>query len=378
MSPERTFWTGLGLGVLVGLSACSKPAPPTGPLQDLSDEAACATPALKLNEVQSVGSHNSYKRAIPYLEMGVLRRASEEVAIALDYAHAPLHQQLDLGMRQLELDVFHDPDGGRYSNPFLPDAIPWIGTRYNVPNMDLPGFKVMHVQDLDQRSHCTLFTDCLADILAWSNAHPEHTPLLIMVNAKQDKIDLEEAVVPLPFTPAAFEALDAEILSVIPADKLITPDQVRGDEQSLREAVLAGGWPNYHESKGKFIFVLDESPDVIETYLRGHSALEGLPMFVNSISEDADHAAYFTLNDPIEQATQIRKAIAAGFLVRTRADANTLEARNNDTARREAAFTSGAQYISTDYYHPRKKFSDYTVTLPNAAATRCRPEEPPQ
>ena len=309
------------------------------------------------------------------LKRSRLRRASPEAAFGLDYAHLPLTTQLDLGMRQLELDVFYDPDGGRYANPYLPRAIPWIGRRYKVPEMDLPGFKVMHVQDVDQRSHCALFTDCLAEILEWSKSRPDHTPILILINAKQDKIDLEEAIVPLAFTEKAFDALDAELLAAIPEEKLITPDQIRSNGPTLREGLIQNGWPRYEDAKGKFIIALDERPETVKTYLRGNTSLEGHPMFVNSISETADHAAYFTMNEPLEDQDQIRNAREAGFLIRTRADADTLEARNNDTARREAAFASGAQYISTDYYIARESFSDYKVALPANAITHCQPKE---
>jgi hypothetical protein len=49
------------------------------------------------------------------------------------------------------------------------------------------------------------------------------------------------------------------------------------------------------------------------------------------------------------------------FIVRTRSDAGTIEARNNDYRRFNAAWQSGSQIISTDYYKPDKRFSDYQV-----------------
>jgi len=66
--------------------------------------------------------------------------------------------------------------------------------------------------------------------------------------------------------------------------------------------------------------------------------------------------------------------VKAGFVVRTRADADTVEARSNDTTRRDAALQSGAQYVSTDYPHPETRLSDYQARLPDGeitAATRC-------
>ena len=36
----------------------------------------------------------------------------------IDYTHAPIPEQLDQhGIRQFELDVFPDPDGGLYATP---------------------------------------------------------------------------------------------------------------------------------------------------------------------------------------------------------------------------------------------------------------------
>jgi hypothetical protein len=79
------------------------------------------------------------------------------------------------------------------------------------------------------------------------------------------------------------------------------------------------------------------------------------------------------MNSPTQDQERIRAAVKSGFIVRTRADANTMEARNNDSSRREAAFSSGAQYISTDYYQPRLEFSEYSVSLPKNRSARCNP-----
>jgi hypothetical protein len=183
-------------------------------------------------------------------------------------------------------------------------------------------------------------------------------------------------VAALPFDAAAFKALDSEIRSVI-GPALLTPDMVRGAHETLREAVLAGGWPDLSAARGKIFFALDEDPAVVTIYMRGHASLEGLAMFVNSISEDAPHAAYFTLNDPIGEAARIQAAVKAGFVVRTRADSGTHEARSNDTSRRDAAFASGAQYVSTDYPMPRADFGPYTAILPDDPPARCNPVSAP-
>ena len=64
-------------------------------------------------------------------------------------------------------------------------------------------------------------------------------------------------------------------------------------------------------------------------------------------------------------------------MVRTRADANTVQARNNDTSQREQAFASGAQAISTDYYLPAQHFgNDYQVQIPGVCVVTAAHSTP--
>jgi hypothetical protein len=330
---------------------------------------------LGVNDVQAIGTHNSYKRAIPAQELAAHRARDAAGADSLDYAHAPLHEQLELGMRQLELDVYYDPKGGRYAHPpgalrqGYGDAGPWSAEA--AAQMAQPGFKVMHLADIDFRSQCMLFVECLRQIRAWSRQHPQHAPILILINAKDGKSG-PGAVAPLAFDAKAFDALDAEVRAVFPPAELIVPDDVRGRAATLREAVLAGAWPKIGASRGKVLFALDEEPRKVALYRGARRSLEGRAMFVNGDETSAD-AAYLTINDPIADGERIRKAVQAGFLVRTRADADTAEARRNDPRRREAAFASGAQYISTDYPKPDLRLSRYRVTFPRSEVVRCNP-----
>jgi hypothetical protein len=340
-------------------------------------EGPCAVdhPKLRMNDLQAVGSHNSYKQAIPVPELALIAAYNEQSARSLDYSHLSLTTQLEMGMRQIELDILYDPEGGRYADPLLPRqaARSYGALPYDASAMHVPGFKVLHAQDIDVRSNCATWIRCLQEIKDWSDANPSHVPILIMFNAKEGGSAYPGVQEALDFTVDAYRELDSETLSVFPAARIIKPDDVRGDYASLREAVLAGNWPTLESARGKVFFALDEGAEKVRRYMDGRQSLEGLPLFVNSIDESQDHAAYFTINNPGKDQQRIRSAVQAGFLVRTRADANTLEARINNTERREAAFNSGAQYISTDYYVPRLDFSDYQVRLPGDVAARCNP-----
>jgi hypothetical protein len=368
--------TSLVVPAIALLAACEGSVQTCAP-QTVSLEGACRFAAgdLSVADLQAVGSHNSYKIAIPPPELKLIALTSTEAANSLDYGHIPLAEQLDLGMRQLEIDVFHDPEGGRYADPALPKLTAGQpgAEPYDPTAMETPGFKVLHIQDVDPRSQCPTLIACLDEIDAWSQANPAHVPLLIMINIKSGSLEIPGTVDALAFDAGAFDALDGEIRSVFAPERLVTPDDVRGDAASLREAVLAEGWPSLNASRGKLLFVLETGAEHVRTYLRGNTSLEGFPMFVRSLSPDDDHAAFFTINDPLRDGETIRRRVLEGFLVRTRADAATLEARAGDTRRREAAFTSGAQYISTDFYQPRSEWSDYSVSLPGGSAARCNP-----
>lgn len=366
---------GLWLSLVWAMAACMR----TAAACDLeTGSPGCDLTALdrqlRMNDIQVIGTHNSYKQAMPPEELAAHRAHDAKGADGIDYGHPPIPQQLDRGARTIELDVYYDPAGGRYAHP--PGA--WRKGYANPPwapeaaaQMLRPGFKVMHLADIDFRSNCQTFVVCLTQIRDWSRAHPHHVPIMLLLNAK-DGGGGPGAVAPLRFDEKAFDALDAEVLSVFQRRELVTPDDVQGRYPTLRDAVLAGQWPSLGGTRGKVFFVLDEDARKVAAY-RGHrSSLEGRVMFVNT-DERSPAAAYLTLNDPLGEARRIAHDVAAGFMVRTRADADTAEARLNDTHRREAAFASGAQYVSTDYMQADRRFSDYRVQLPQNAVARCNP-----
>jgi len=338
---------------------------------------ACATapdaPVLRMNDIQAIGTHNSYKAAISPQEMGLLRAVSPQSAAGLDYWHEPLTRQLEAGARVIEIDVVNDPEGGRYADPASPRIAQAQGLSppaFDAAPMRAPGFKVIHVQDIDYRSVCQPLLACLRELRTWSEAHRDHTPILVMMNLKRGPSPAPGGVTALDFDGAAFDALDAEVRAGMGAARLIAPDEVQGDYATLREAALAGHWPLLDAARGRFFFVIDEDYAVGEAYRGARRNLEGRVFFVNA-PETSPVAAYLTLNDPIADGARIRAAVAAGFIVRTRADADTVEARSNDTRRREAAFASGAHYVSTDYMSARADFGPYNVTMADVA--RCNP-----
>jgi DNA-binding MarR family transcriptional regulator len=329
----------------------------------------------KLNQIQVIGSHNSYKSQMAPELLAYLSKVNPSASQSLEYAHIPLEDQLDLGLRNLELDVFHDPEGGRYSNPKGLEIIKASGGAmpdYDPTNaLSKPGLKLFHVQDLDFQSHYLLFADALKALKTWSEAHPDHSPIFILINAKDGNIPGTRPV--LPFTAAALDSIDLEIRTHLGMDHLITPDMVKGEYPDLESAVLAGNWPNLDDVRGKFLFVLDESEEKIDRYLTAKPELKNAVLFVNKKEGNAT-AGFRIINDPKSNEQYIQDLVKKGYIIRTRADSDTKEARTNDYTKFEKAKASGAQVISTDYYYPSTFFkSDYKVNFDEKVFERPNP-----
>ncbi len=349
----------------------------------LATLALLATPLLpaqppqpvRINQIQVIGSHNSYHAGLTPGVMAVLGKVNPKAARSLDYSHPSLTTQLNNGIRQIELDVYADAHGGRYATLAVTDSIRQAGLPPDPPydpdhRMQQPGFKVMHVIGVDQRSTCALFTDCLREVRAWTRAHPRAVPIFVLVEAKQEATRLPNAPVPEPFTPAVFNALDAEIRSVFSPGEVITPDDLRGNSATLPEAIQSHGWPTLDSARGKVVFLLDNRA-LTPMYTEGHPALRGRVLFTNS-APGTPESAFIEQNNGT--AAEIDALVQAGELVRTRTDEGTEQARTNDTTRRDLALGSGAQLISTDYPPGEvSRWTGFIVTLPGNLHARCNP-----
>ena len=330
---------------------------------------------VHLNEIQAIGSHNSY-HIEPIQALIDVFVNFDPRAIEWQYTHPPLADQFGRqGIRQIELDVFADPLGGLYSTRI---ALGLIGQpiESGEPELDLPGFKVLHVQHADFDSTCLTFVSCLLDIRDWSDAHPYHSPIAILIEAKDENFLVPILPTVAPIDAVRFRELDAEIRSVFSDDRILLPDDVRGSHATLEEAVLSRGWPTLGQLRGKVLFLLDNAGAKRDAYRDGAESLEGRILFTNSTPGQPD-AAFVKLNDPETDPTLIPEIVQAGYLVRTRADADTLQSRNDDPTRRDAALASGAQWVSTDYAEPDPRFSPYQVTLPGGDVLRCNPVNAP-
>lgn len=361
---------------------------PFAPVTLAADAADCAALSsanaercLRLNHVQVLGSHNSYKRFPADELISLLNGYRDGWANDISYQHRPLPEQLEvLGIRQFELDVFADPDGGLFAEPAGGMLINDPELPRNRAVMETPGLKVLHSQDLDYRSTCLTLVVCLTQIRDWSTQNPSHLPIMVMLElkdaARQDWGPLNYTT-PLRIDADNIFTVDEEIWQVFERSHVITPDDVRGDHDTLNAAVMEDGWPTLAQSRGKVLFALDNTGRQLGDYLSRSSVLADRALFV---SAEPGHpaSAFLKMNNVIADGQAIRAYAAQGYLVRTRSDVPSHEARTGDTTRRELALDSGAQYISTDYAEPSPLGSDYQVMLPDTdGVARCNPVSAP-
>ena len=340
-------------------------------LPALISNVSAEKPELRLNQIQVIGSHNSYHIAPAKVVIDALSMRNTSTAKSLDYTHRPLSEQFThLGIRQIELDLFADPEGGLYAEPRALKMIEGAPPASSPDAMKQPGMKILHVQDVDYLTTVPTLIHALKEVRAWLKANPTSCPIMVMLELKQSVIpDLTK---PVPFGRRELDSVDKEILSVFSRDEIILPDDVRGDHETLREAILQDGWPKLKAVRGKVLFAMDNGGELPISYLAEHPSLRERVMFV-SVDESDPAAGFLKLNDPVGDFDRIQRVVKQGFLVRTRADAGTKESRTNDGSKRDKALASGAHFISTDYPEPDRRFSDYHCRLPKGLVARLNP-----
>jgi hypothetical protein len=329
---------------------------------------------LPLNQFKFIGSHNSYKlltnEALLSLALNTTLELPEGIdPLSWEYNHFPLEQQFsNYGIRGIELDIYRDPDGGRFYER-KGNALVAEETESGISALLDPGLKVLHFPDFDYNTNYLSFIDALNTVKMWSANHQNHLPITIVIEAKEespaDLLDNPFFTTALKFDSEGVEEIENEIDFVFGDDsnKMIRPDDIRAGYTSLNEAIKDHSWPNLGETRGKIIFVLLASAQVVDHYLQGHESLEDRNMFVFSNAGNPE-TAYLRLDDPITSQQLIKDRVNEGYIVRTRTDADTHEARNNSYKRKNDAFASGAQLLYTDYYSLLlNNWSEYVVSF---------------
>jgi Phosphoinositide phospholipase C, Ca2+-dependent len=202
-------------------------------------------------------------------------------------------------------------------------------------------------------------------------------------------------------------SIESEILSVFPQDKIITPDSVKtalnlSPNTDITRILLQAPtqtscpWPDLESLRGKIMFGLifpDEA--TAELYRDLHPGQKGAVAWMVWDSFFVPEAVMYTagggLNLSIEGGTtpptlpqnastivatlakDISEKVKSGYLVRARADADTIEARLGYVGRAAAVLNSSASVVSTDYGMPTSVLPgiNYSVKLYGNQPARC-------
>ena len=285
---------------------------------------------LRLNHIQVKGTHNSF-HLVP-----------DELPVPdWDYSHAPLAEQLaKQGVRQVELDIhWHGEDAS---------------------------FHVYHIPLLDDRSTCDTLKQCLSEMLAWSLNNPDHAPLFVLIEPK-DELD------PDPIK-GHYDDLDQEILNVWPRNLILTPDDARGDHPDLRTARLAEGWPTLARCRGKVIFQMLDSGKHRTAYLGEPPSLAGRLLFLRG-GPDAPWGGFVEKSARPDTEEELRELALQGFILRSSPDSVVPEEGAENELKAEIARRAGVHIISTDVPAPVE--GGYWFQLPDDAPARCNPVTAP-
>ncbi|KAJ4360469.1 uncharacterized protein N0V89_001032 [Didymosphaeria variabile] len=252
--------------------------------------------SLRMNQIQVIGTHNSYHREISLAEREIFEKYVPSPE-SYYYSHSSLPNQLThQAIRSLELDLHSDEKGGLYYPPLI-----W--TLSNLTNATTPfdgsvllkpGIKVFHVTDFDPNAVCHTFVDCLTQLKEWSDHNTKHVPIIIDLELKTEAPACDAGgVCPGEATNWTLPRLlnvDAEIMSVLPRKQLIVPDDIRVGNLSLEESVLQHGWPFLDDVRGRFMFFFDNDPSSdpnspAKLYTAdGHESLQNRTVFTNGKS----------------------------------------------------------------------------------------------
>lgn len=279
---------------------------------------------VKYNEVAFIGSHNSYQLTSTegYRKLfGALDIASFGLikADSASYNMDTLTQQFEVGIRNLEIDVEVTETDGKV------------------------GFVVCHNPLLDNASSCYDFEKAVEEIKLWSDNNPGHLPISIIIEPKED--------VPLfgDFKTFTFDYIDEfeTVLTEKLGDKILTPAEMMGEYDSLKQMRENDGWLPLKDTLGKVIILLHDS-NVTDKYIKQDESIKSQAMFpmLRYKSRNKSYTSFIIDNEVASASVHKSESIdKCKLIVRTRADSYL----SYSEEKYEKVDSCVSQIISTDY-----------------------------
>lgn len=278
---------------------------------------------VRINDIAVIGTHNSYQRKGTLPKRGLMRLlqlisfgAVENKAV---FEMDTFTQQLEQGVRNLELDIETVDDNGEIS------------------------FIVTHKPIFDNVTSAYDFTKALEEIVLWSDNNPEHMPVYLLIEPKSDvaqvnnmkKFSLEYAL-----------KFDSELRRCL-GDRLLTPAEAMGDYDSLEDMRNADGWPTLEQASGRIIVLLHPC-DVTQEYVDYDVTVSSQAMFPMLRPDEAgkSYASFILDNNPASARENNKMTVdEKNLMVRTRAD----DYPDFSDERYSVADDCGSHIITTDY-----------------------------
>lgn len=309
------------------------------------DIAEAVSSGVKYNEVAFLGTHNSYKSgatdeykklydAVDVMTFGFI---DSETA---DFAAETLTQQLEIGIRNLEIDI------------------------ETVVGEEKITFAVSHLPYFDNVSSCYDLEGALEEIRLWSENNPGHLPVSVIIEPKR-------AVVPIggmrEFNIEYANELDSLVRSVM-GESLLTPEDMMGDYASFKEMRENDGWLPLGETMGKVLILLHDS-SATDRFIKQDETIKSRAMFpvLRYNDRNKSYTSFILDNEPDAALRHEEESIGrCNLIVRTRADSFP----DFSQKRYDLINKCSSQIISSDYvfrheetpYHTFS-FDGYTVKL---------------
>lgn len=300
---------------------------------------------VKFNEVAYIATHNSYQlQSVPSLQK--LFRDFETVSFGLINGDIPLYcsdtltEQFNVGIRSIELDIETVVDG---------DDVSFVCT---------------HSPLIDMTSSCYDFELALEEIKMWSDANPGHLPISIIVEPKEFFL-LENG---MRFINLKYANVLDNLIREAFGEKLITPAEMMGEHNSLKEMREADDWMRLEDCAGRVAVSFHDTDGVTGRFIKQDETLKSRAMFPMLRYKDRDksYASVLIVNKPNDIEKHSTELIyEKNLIVRTRVDSY---GSYNEEDRRKT-LESGAQILSTDY--PKKADMtnvDYYVSFGDGSA----------
>lgn len=343
---------------------------------------------LKLNEVQHLGTHNSYHKYPDQAILDVSTLFDVDVggnpispSSAWEYEHSSLSEQLlsPSFVKHLEIDVYYDDTGIRYQNKTGLSLAGQLGVP--MPAVNPKTFRVMHVSDMDYNSNCDTLGECVEQVNSYlSGPGLDDLPLIVMIEYKdtktQDPLTLGFAE-PYSNTGAALGELILQLKYMFGVNKIYKPSELiaaAGTNGTLQQAVMASGWPTLEALKGKVILVL-QGDSAKSSYSATYSSNPDTDILF-TLQDSCDHplAAFVQFSGLFSDGSKtaaIQDCLSKNMMLRVQVDANTYEARTGDLNKFQFAKDNGIQMLSTDFLAEYNTSNQFNTNYGVAMAPKC-------